>query len=216
MFAEKRVYMVYNSKFLEDKMKYIATLLFVAMCFFTSPVLLYFITLPSSNWEKEGGEVTALALALYYESALAEPLEGQRAIYHTIRNRVKSKDYPNTVREVVTQGARPGKLGGCQFSFVCDGVPEHPSTLCALHPKYTSAHGPFFCEVRWVGMWLRAFFHHTFGGGADPTCGAVLYYTGKAPYWVTDFKEGTVKKIGSHTFGQSKYVGRDVAGWCRT
>jgi spore germination cell wall hydrolase CwlJ-like protein len=191
--------------------KRIVTFLFVAMCFFTSPVLFYFATLPSSNWEKDGSETTALALALYYESALAEPEEGIRAVYHVIDNRVKSKNFPDSIREVVVQGAEPGKKSGCQFSFVCDGEAEHPQKLCELHPKYTSDNGPFFCERRWVEMYFRAVVYRTLGTSGDPTCGATLYYTGKAPYWVGDFVPGTVQKIGSHTFGQSRFVGRDVA-----
>ena len=193
--------------------KVIATILFLVACLCMLPIVLYYLSLPSENWMKKGSETTALALALYFESALAEPEEGMQAIYHVIDNRVKSKNFPNSIREVVVEDAKPGKIGGCQFSFACDGETEQPSTLCELHPKYTSANGPLFCERRWVAMLYRAFTYRTFGTGGDPTCGAVLYYTGKDPYWVTDFKDkdGTVNKIGSHTFAQSKYVGRDVA-----
>ena len=63
-----------------------------------------------------------LAEALYFE-ARSEPLKGQRAVAEVILNRVDSRKYPNTVCEVVEQGAH--RKNACQFSYNCDGLPEH-------------------------------------------------------------------------------------------
>jgi hypothetical protein len=46
----------------------------------------------------------------------------------------------------------------------------------------------------------------------------VLYYTGITPYWAKGGKTGygdlvpdSIQKIGSHTFGQSQFLARDIA-----
>ncbi len=59
-----------------------------------------------------------LAAAIYHE-ARGEPLAGQVAVAEVILNRVDSRNYPNTVCGVTTQGAGGGR--GCQFSYACDG-----------------------------------------------------------------------------------------------
>ena len=70
----------------------------------------------------EGGrEWQCLATALYFE-ARGESVPGQFAVAEVILNRVDSPRYPDSICDVVYQGARQG--GGCQFSFACDGRPE--------------------------------------------------------------------------------------------
>jgi spore germination cell wall hydrolase CwlJ-like protein len=66
-------------------------------------------------------EWQCLATALYFE-ARGESVEGQFAVAEVILNRVDSPRYPDTICNVVYQGARTG--GGCQFSFACDGKSE--------------------------------------------------------------------------------------------
>lgn len=63
-----------------------------------------------------------LAEALYFE-ARSESVVGQRAVAEVIMNRVDSRKFPNTVCGVVKQGAH--RLNACQFSYNCDGRPEH-------------------------------------------------------------------------------------------
>ncbi|HTK36094.1 MAG TPA: cell wall hydrolase [Caulobacteraceae bacterium] len=68
-----------------------------------------------------------LAQAIYYEAGF-EPEAGQRAVAQVVLNRVRDRNFPDTVCGVVYQGA--GRRTGCQFSFVCDGSlsrrpPEH-------------------------------------------------------------------------------------------
>lgn len=59
-----------------------------------------------------------LADAVYYEAGF-EPLDGQRAVAQVVLNRVRDRNFPNTICGVVYEGWR--KKTGCQFSFACDG-----------------------------------------------------------------------------------------------
>lgn len=59
-----------------------------------------------------------LATAIYHE-ARGEPLSGQIAVAEVILNRVESRQYPNTICAVTTQGKGSGRA--CQFSYACDG-----------------------------------------------------------------------------------------------
>lgn len=66
-------------------------------------------------------ETKCLAEAIYFE-ARGEPDKGQIAVAQVVLNRVKNPAYPNSICEVVFQGA--DHLNACQFSFACDGLPE--------------------------------------------------------------------------------------------
>ena len=66
-------------------------------------------------------EENCLARAVYFE-ARSESELGQLAVAKVILNRVKDKDYPNTICGVVYQGS--GSRNSCQFSFACDGLPD--------------------------------------------------------------------------------------------
>lgn len=63
-----------------------------------------------------------LARAVYFE-ARSESELGQLAVAKVILNRVRNPLYPNTICDVVYQGA---DQPGCQFSFACDGRPDKP------------------------------------------------------------------------------------------
>ena len=63
-------------------------------------------------------EHQCLSEAVYYE-ARSESRSGQFAVADVVKNRVKSKHYPNTICDVVYQGAH--RPFACQFSFACDG-----------------------------------------------------------------------------------------------
>lgn len=77
---------------------------------------------PSGDAEWE-----CLRTALYFESR-GESLKGQFAVAEVILNRVDSAAYPDTVCGVVQQGGK----GGCQFSYVCDGMRDSMSEAAAL------------------------------------------------------------------------------------
>ncbi len=69
-----------------------------------------------------GAQWRCLAEALYFE-ARGETIEGLFAVSEVIMNRVASKRFPNSVCGVVNQGT--GRKFACQFTYTCDGRPEH-------------------------------------------------------------------------------------------
>ncbi|MEL8056904.1 MAG: cell wall hydrolase [Pseudomonadota bacterium] len=72
-----------------------------------------------SRAEDMAKQTQCLAQAVYYE-ARSERTEGQLAVAEVIVNRVKDHRYPNTICDVVFQGAT--RTTGCQFTFTCDGA----------------------------------------------------------------------------------------------
>lgn len=68
--------------------------------------------------ENRAAEHQCLAEAVYYE-ARSESRSGQLAVADVVKNRVKSKHYPNSICGVVYEGAH--RPFACQFSFACDG-----------------------------------------------------------------------------------------------
>ena len=71
---------------------------------------------------KGGEQWQCLAEALYFE-ARGESAKGLFAVAEVILNRVDSPRYPSSVCGVINQGT--GKRYACQFTFTCDGHPEH-------------------------------------------------------------------------------------------
>ncbi len=69
-----------------------------------------------------GAEWECLTQALYFE-ARGERAEGLFAVAEVILNRVDSARYPDTVCDVINQGT--GRKYACQFTYTCDGLPEH-------------------------------------------------------------------------------------------
>ena len=78
---------------------------------------------------KGGPQWRCLAEALYFE-ARGKGLSGQGAVAEVILNRVKSRGFPGSVCSVVTQGT--GRKNACQFSYTCDGKPEHVNNEAAF------------------------------------------------------------------------------------
>ncbi len=67
-------------------------------------------------------DLTCLATAIYFE-ARSESIKGQVAVAQVVMNRVAHTAYPNTICGVIYQNHI--YYNGCQFSFACDGFPEH-------------------------------------------------------------------------------------------
>jgi hypothetical protein len=80
-----------------------------------------FDTIDNLPKPKATSEMKCLAEAIYFE-ARGEALEGQYAVGEVIINRVLSKDFPNSVCGVISEGA--SRLNACQFSYNCDGKME--------------------------------------------------------------------------------------------
>lgn len=61
-----------------------------------------------------------LSEAIYFEAG-SRGDSARAAVGHTILNRVKSSDFPNTICGVISDGEDEE---ACQFSYRCDGKPE--------------------------------------------------------------------------------------------
>ena len=150
--------------------------------------------------------VNCLAEAIYYEAGF-EPEAGQRAVAQVVLNRVRDRNFPNTICGVVYQGA--GRKTGCQFSFVCDG------SLWRRPPQ----------EEQLVAARTLA---------AQALNGYVVGAVGAATHYHTDYVQpwwrSTVVKvaqIGAHIFYcwpgragqvtalQDRYAGDEVSVWQR-
>ncbi len=161
-------------------------------------------------------DVKWLATALYFEADFNESMAGYRAIGWAIRNRVRSSEFPNTILEVVADGAVGRSNGGCQFSFMCDGKAERLETLCAKPHTLMSQFWLGKCDERWEVVVSIAKQILAEPESADPTGGAVLYHAtwmSPKPDWVIDMKKGTINTIGSHVFACSLKRGSDA---CRS
>ena len=124
-----------------------------------------------------------LAVGIYYE-ARGETLKGQLAVAEVILNRVKSSLYPNNVCDVVYQGSN--LTTGCQFSFTCDGVSEHPHDRRAFREARSVAEQALLGRVR------------------DNVVGKALFYHADyvRPRWASKMVE--VAKVGRHIFYRLK------------
>ena len=206
-------------KWLENTLKAVEEDRRIDVTFEESPRHFHVVVLPNEYeaWLKLlkaslDPEVEALATALFFEGAFQETDEGYEAIAAVIKNRVQSKYYPNSILEVVAEGAAGRSNGGCQFSFMCDGRAEDIQILCGQHPADKKDYWETLCKNRWQKVVAIA--KRVINEENDPTGGATLYYAVSmniAPYWaVSDMKHGTVQIIGGHVFACSVNRGRDV------
>lgn len=117
-----------------------------------------------------------LAEAIYYE-ARGEDLKGQIAVGWVIVNRSKSKYFPDTISEVVTQA--------CQFSYRCDG---------SLNLGFKEKEAYEQSQQIAKGIILGIF--------KDPTNGADHYLNlnkvKRVPNWAKVYPQ--VASIGNHSF----------------
>lgn len=123
-------------------------------------------------------ESKCLAEAIYYE-ARSEQTSGQLAVAEVIANRVEDHRYPNSICEVVYQGAT--RTTGCQFTFTCDGATDRKPTGWRWEKAETIAT------------------HVIMGLNETKTSGATHYHaTYVDPVW----NSGLIKtrQIGTHIF----------------
>lgn len=125
-------------------------------------------------------QAQCLATAIYHE-ARGESLKGQFAVAEVILNRAQSRKFPNSICGVVYQGVVAGRIGGCQFSFACDGrsegMPNRRAADLANRIAYVMARGA----------------HRGLTGGAQ-----YFHTTAVNPAWSNRFTQTT--QIGAHLF----------------
>ncbi|WP_238934752.1 cell wall hydrolase [Maricaulis parjimensis] len=123
-------------------------------------------------------QIDCLAEAVYYE-ARSEGIVGQLAVAQVVLNRVRNRNYPDTICDVVYEGSE--RTTGCQFTFTCDG-----SLIRA--PRGNA----------WRRSQLVAQ-HAYLGFGRDVTRRATHYHTVAVdPYWNESLVR--TRRIGTHIF----------------
>ena len=124
-------------------------------------------------------EFECLALNVYFESR-GEPLAGQYAVAAVTLNRVVHPAFPDSICQVVMQGAELG-ANKCQFSWVCDRYSDRPRGKAAWERAKQVAFTTLFLDR------------------PDPTAGAIYFHsTWVLPAWShTMLKLG---QIGGHVF----------------
>jgi spore germination cell wall hydrolase CwlJ-like protein len=124
--------------------------------------------------------VTCLSLAIYHE-ARGEPIQGQLAVGQVVLNRVASRDYPDTVCDVVTQQK--------QFSFLDKSTPYDMVQNVNDHKAWSKA--------EYVSKALIQ--------GHKYDLSATHYHAKKVrPYWVNSPKVFYIATIGNHVFYQEE------------
>jgi hypothetical protein len=125
-----------------------------------------------------GSEWECLSEALYFE-ARGESVEGLFGVGEVILNRVDSGAYPNTICGVINQGT--GRKYACQFTYTCDGIPDHINNQAAYSR---------------VGKVARLLID---GASRELTDGATHYHTtAVSPSWARRFP--LTAHIGVHRF----------------
>jgi len=108
-----------------------------------------------------------------------QPFKGQVAIGLVILERTESKDFPNTISEVISQDRNPYD-GKCQFSYMCDGKPEVNNGICDMESARKAA--LFAINLKYaLGFKFKA-----------------LYY--RAKYSKAKWGKNLVADIGDHLF----------------
>ena len=132
------------------------------------------------RWNAE--DLRLLVLATHFEAGVLSD-DGKAAVIHSILNRVKSKNYPNTITKVVKQGGT--RRFQCQYTFMCDGKHER------VNKKDLES------SERIVRLVLR-------GAIPNPVPGAVFYFNPKSktvrniPCFAME--KYFVRKVGDHYF----------------
>jgi spore germination cell wall hydrolase CwlJ-like protein len=123
-------------------------------------------------------ELDCLAEAVYYE-ARSESVRGQYAVAEVVMNRVKDKNFPDTICGVVFEGHF--RETGCQFTFTCDGS------------RLAQPRGESWDRARAIALNVRL------GLNKPVTRKATHYHTDYVdPYWSDSLVQTTV--IGTHIF----------------
>jgi len=160
-------------------------------------------------------EMICLAENIYFE-ARAEGVEGKAAVANVTRNRVESKDFPNTFCDVVYEGPvreswktkKDPKLAPedrvyyprkhrCQFSWYCDGAKDIIWANYEKTGQSIELNAEAWRKSVEIAIWTLGYGTYRVN---DNTKGSLYYYAHNIvyPYWA-DSKQLQVV-IGSHTF----------------
>ena len=130
--------------------------------------------------QADEAELQCRTMNLYHE-ARGEEAVGIIAVGKVVINRVNSKQFPNTVCDVVRQGGE--RLNRCQFSWWCDGRSDRAQDREAWNKMAFYATLVLSSEV------------------GDPSAGSLFYHTVSVePYWVASRTKAV--ELGNHVFYQ--------------
>lgn len=131
-----------------------------------------------------GGKEELLCLALNdYWEARGESVLGRLAVARVVLNRVADARYPDTVCGVVHQHLVPDIPHACQFSWTCDGRPDHPTEAASWRRS----------------LMMAAAVLQSDAAIEDPSNGALWYHaTSVRPAWTSQLVEASA--IGAHIF----------------
>jgi spore germination cell wall hydrolase CwlJ-like protein len=150
------------------------------------------IVLHGQNLDRE---FECLALNVYFE-ARGESLAGQYAVAAVTLNRVVHPAFPDSICQVVMQGAELGQ-NRCQFSWVCDRYGDRPRNRGAWENAKHVAFTTLFLDQ------------------PDPTDGAVYFHAAWVrPSWSRMMLR--VGQIGDHLFYREPVSAEDEAGRSRS
>ena len=156
-------------------------------------------------------ELICLAQNTYFESR-AESVQGKMATANVVKNRMESKDFPNTYCGVIKQGpVRESwktkkntnlpkeqriyipRKHQCHFSWYCDGEKD-TIWIQYMNGTVIEANATAWRDSVNVALMVMN------GQAKDNTNGSLYYYAHSLvyPYWAKEYK--TVKVIGNHTF----------------
>jgi spore germination cell wall hydrolase CwlJ-like protein len=128
-------------------------------------------------------ELWCLATAIYFESR-GETYRGQVAVAQVVLNRLKHPIYPKTICGVVFQNQ--SRRDACQFSFACDGIPEHVTDRKSWEQAEEIAEGTVRGNLYLTEVGKATHYHATY----------------VRPKWAPRMSK--VVKIGLHVFYQFK------------
>lgn len=122
-------------------------------------------------------QLHCVALNVYFESR-GETIEGQRAVAFVTFNRVEDEKFPSLPCDVVWDKK--------QFSWTHDGKSDVPEN-----------------NDQWdVAQNVAKAVYHAHGNVPDPTDGAVMFHSGKKPWWAKHYTKTVT--IEGHTFYKEK------------
>ena len=143
----------------------------------------------------KNNEITCLAKNMYFE-ARSEGIAGVVATTQVVYNRVNSKEYPNTICEVIEQAkisqwwlkekgiVKPIK-NKCQFSWFCDGYSDEPkddktySELFELAEQFINGEHEGMIDITGGALWYHAdYVHPTWANSKEVTAkvGRHIFY----------------------------------------
>lgn len=175
------------------------------MAEFTTTILvstLIALMSPSLEAGNNVEQIECLANNVYFE-ARGEDIVGKRAVAHVTLNRMMSKNYPDTICEVVwqTNRHRTTKRKVPQFSWTLDGR----SDKVFLYRKNGTKHEANFQAYKDA---MYEAYYAIIGVSLDPTKEATNYYAHEkvTPKWAKSELLQVTVIIGGHTFMKPVYV----------